>query len=147
MGFTEDAVRLYESCLTGPHANDPQLLFGLAQAQFGHQQLDRAADTIARLRSAHPTFKPEDGRLLLARILEAQGRDEEAQREYEELVEVYVGLEAKYRYGQLLRRMGYEKQANSVFQDIVDYARRARISHEAEREWLSLARHSIQPSS
>lgn len=144
LGFTEDAVRLYEGCLTGPHANDPQLIFGLAQAQFAHRQLERAGQSLARLRDAHAAFKPQEARLLHARVLEGLGRDQEALREYEELVEVYVGLEAKVRYGQLLRRLGYETQARSVFQGILDYARRTRITHEAEREWLGLARRSLR---
>jgi hypothetical protein len=144
LGFTEEAVRLFEGCLTGPHADDAQLQFGLAQAQFAAQQFNRAGPTLARLRAGHPGFKPEEARLLHARVLEATGRDAEAQREYEELVEVYVGLEAKVRYAQFLRRLGYETQANSVFQGIVEYARRARITHEAELEWVKLARRSMQ---
>jgi hypothetical protein len=147
MGFTEDAVRLYQGCLAGPHANDPQLLFGLAQAQFGHQQFEHAEQSLARLRDAHPAFKAQEARLLRARILEGLGRDQEALREYEELVDIYVGLEAKVRYGQLLRRMGYETQACSVFRGVVDYARRVRITHEAEREWLGLARRSLRAPS
>jgi hypothetical protein len=146
LGFTEDAVRLLEGCLTGPHAGDAQLLFALARAQFAAQQFGQAGTTLARLRGGHPAFKPEEARLLHARILEATGRDTDAQSEYEELIEVYVGLEAKVRYAQLLRRLGYETQANSVFQGIVEYARRARITHEAELEWVKLARRSLQHS-
>jgi hypothetical protein len=147
MGFTEDAVRLYEGCLAGPHANDAQLLFGLAQAHFAHQQFERAEQSLARLLDAHPAFKAQEARLLRARILEGLGREQEALHEYEELVDVYVGLEAKVRYGQLLRRMGYETQACSVFQGIVEYARRVRITHDAEREWLGLARRSVRAPS
>jgi hypothetical protein len=147
MGFTEDAVRLYESSLTGPHANDPLLLSGLAQSALASEQADKASEAVTRLLSAHPGFRPEETRLLRARILEAQGRDDDALCEYEELVPAYVGLEAKYRYGQLLRRLGHRNQANSIFQDMVAYAKRVKISHEAELEWVGLARRSIEPDS
>jgi hypothetical protein len=147
LGFTEDAVRLYAGCLAGPHANDPQLLFGLAQAQFAHQQFESAGQVLARLRGAHPAFQAQEARLLHARVLEGLGRNEEALREYEELSEVYVGLEAKVRYAELLRRMGHETQARSVFQGVVDYARRVRITHDAEREWLGVARRSLRAPS
>jgi len=147
LGFTADAVRLYEGCLAGPHANDPQLLFGLAQARFADGQFERAGETLSHLHSAHPAFKAQESRLLHARILEGRGREEDALREYEHLVEIYVGLEAKVRYGQLLRRLGYETQARSVFQGVVDYARRAHITHDAEREWLGVARRSLRAPS
>ena len=146
LGYTEDAVRLYESCLTGPHADDSQLLFGLAQALFAHQEFERAVDVLGRVRGAYPGFKAQDARLLQARILEGLGRDAEALREYEELIDVFVGLEAKVRYAQLLQRMGHEAQARSVFQGIVEYARRVRITHDAEREWLGIARRSLRAS-
>jgi hypothetical protein len=145
LGFAEEAVRLYQGCLAGPHADDAQVLFGLVRAQFAAEQFPQAAAALTRLRVGRPGFKPEEVRLLHARILEATGRDAEAQREYEELIEVYVGLEAKVRYAQLLRRLGYETQSNALFQGVVDYARRARIAHEAELEWVKVARRGIQP--
>lgn len=144
LGYTEDAVRLYDSCLAGPHADDAQLMFGLAQALYAHQQFERAGEVLGRLRSAHPGFKAQDARLLHARLLEGLGRESEALREYEELIEVYVGLEAKVRYAQLLQHLGHQAQARRVFEDIVDYARKIRITHDTEREWLGIARRSVR---
>jgi hypothetical protein len=62
---------------------------------------------------------------------------------YEKTVPAFVGLEAKCRYGLLLRQLGHATQANFVFGEIVTYAKRTRISHDSERAWADLARRSI----
>jgi hypothetical protein len=71
------------------------------------------------------------------------GRHHQALREYEELTHVFVGLEAKCRYGLLLKRLGFNKQANSVFNDVLAYAGRFNIRMDAEQVWIDTAKRSL----
>ena len=82
-------------------------------------------------------------RLLNARALEGQGRIDDALQEYRLLCEVYGGLEAKCRYGLLLKRLNMYEEANQVFGDVLVYARRFNLRVDAEQVWIDTARRSI----
>jgi hypothetical protein len=138
--LADEAVRLYRSCLVGAYQDDPHLLFGLARALVEQGANDDAAETIARLRTAHPCHKPNDARLLHARVLEARGETATALAEYRELVLAYVGLEAKCRYALLLQRLGHSDQARTVFEEVV-----ARdIPLASEGAWAAIARRHLK---
>ena len=62
---------------------------------------------------------------------------------YERVVESYVGLEAKVRYGQLLKKLGHEAHAQSVLQEVIAHAKRFKIKHEEERAWVDVARREL----
>jgi hypothetical protein len=139
-GIPEEAVKLYRSCLSGAYENDPHLLFGLARALVEQGASDEAADVITQLRKAHPCHKPNEARLLHARILELRSETEFALAEYRELTAVYVGLEARCRYGMLLDRLGRHADARAVFQETVAQAKRTGALIDAEAEWAKVAR-------
>jgi hypothetical protein len=98
---------------------------------------------LERLSRIDSRFRPDEARLLNARALEGLGRDQEALHEYEQLTHVFVGLEAKCRYALLLKRLGFHKQANHIFRDVLAYARRFNIRLEAEQVWIDTARRSL----
>src|SRR5258706_1249033 len=136
-GMFDEAIRLYEGCLEGPHANDPRILFACARAYFyngGHRQ---AEEILGRLEKTHPKFRRDEAELLEARVLEALGETDRAVAIYEHLRERYVGFEAKFRYATLLKRLGREKEAAALFDFIVANARRSAL--ESEQEWVTLA--------
>lgn len=142
-GMFDEAVKLYQSSLSGPHATDPSLLYGLARAQFHSGHYAAARGTLAQLEQAQPAFKPGEVRLLHARIFEGLGDSAGALDTYEKLVPSSVGLEAKCRYALLLKSLGHTKQANSVFEDVLLHAKRFNISHDDERQWVALAQRSL----
>jgi hypothetical protein len=142
-GVFGEAVELYQSALTGPHAEDPNLLLGLARAQVNNADYDDAKSTLTRLKSIDPRFRPEEARLLLARTLESTGDVATALAEYEELAQIYVGLGAKCRYGMLLKQLGFTVQANSVFKDLLEHANRFRLNLDTERPWIDAARRHV----
>jgi len=137
-GMFDEAIRLYEGCLDGPYKDDARLLFACARAYFYNGNHRQAEEILARLVKAHPKFRRDEAQLLEARVLEALGENPRATELYEALRERYVGFEAKYRYGLLLKRLGREAEANELFDLIIKNARRSAL--ESEQEWVKLAR-------
>jgi hypothetical protein len=136
-GMFDEAIRLYEGCLEGPHANDPRVLFACARAYFYNANHRQAEEILARLGKAHPKFRRDEVELLEARVLDAMGEHNRALAIYESLRNRYVGFEAKYRYAELLARLGREREASDLYAFIVANARRSAL--ESEQEWVRLA--------
>lgn len=139
----QEAVELYRAARSGPYAGDPQLGFGLANACLAHGEPAEARTLLDELAAKHPSFRPDAVELLRARVLEALGQGEAALAQYEQVVETYVGLEAKVRYGQLLKKLGHAHHAQSVLQEVVVHAKRFQIAHEEERAWVNIARREL----
>jgi hypothetical protein len=97
------------------------------------------------LRSSHPAFRPAEVGLLFARALEAVNRLEEALAEFGVLATTYPGEEGRWRYGALLKRVGRVNEAQAVFRTMLRNAERMSEPYRAaQREWLELARQSLQ---
>jgi hypothetical protein len=142
-GVFHEAVVLYRSALSGPHADDPSLLLGLARAHVNNETYVEAQAALQELRRLDARYRPEEARLLYARTLEGLGDAHGALAEYRELENIYVGLEAKCRYGMLLKQLGHRVQANRVFREMLEHARRFRINLETERPWIDAARRHL----
>ena len=141
LGRFADALPLYESALTGLHADDPALLLGLARTSFALGDAQRALDALDHLRQANPDFQSMEGHLLYAKSLEAAGRQEEALEEYAALIDYATGEEARCRYAMLLRERGEIERARKLFAEILARARRGTGRYrQTEREWIDLAR-------
>jgi hypothetical protein len=137
-GMFDEAIRLYEGCLEGPHADDARILFACARAYFYNGNHRQSEEILRRLAKAHPKFRRDEALLLEARVLEAIGETQRAVEIYGGLRERYVGFEAKFRYASLLKRLGREKEAAELFDFIVANARRSAL--QSEQEWVELAR-------
>jgi hypothetical protein len=143
-GQFQEAIETYRSALTGLYEQDPQLLLGLARAQFAKEEFAAARATLDRLIAHNPDFKSPDGHLLYARALEGEGNLEKAAAEYQVLSDYYPGAEARVRYGQLLKRQGQREEARRVLQELLDGAQLAPQHYRrAQREWLELARREL----
>lgn len=138
-----EAERLYESCLSGVFENDGAILYGLACAAVENRNWSKATEAIARLRAANSALRPNDVRLLEARILEGEGQNDAALRTYRDLLPLYVGLEARYRYAALLSRLGQQESAMQVFNDMIKDAKRTASPVEEEQRWANAARRAI----
>ena len=143
-GQFRESIETYRSALTGLYENDPQLLLGLARAQFASSDFAAARATLDRLIAENPAFKSPDGHLLYARALEGEGNLEKAAAEYRVLSDYYPGAEARVRFAQLLKRKGEHGAARQVLQELLDGAQLApRHYQKAQREWLELARREL----
>ena len=142
-GRPQEAIDLYRETRTGPHANDSELALGLARAYAAAGEFAQARAIAEELRAKHEKFRENDVALLHARALEGLGEHTSALDEYERLADTAAGLEAKVRYGQLLKRLGHETQARSVFEAVLAHAKRFNVKHEEEQAWVSLARKEL----
>jgi hypothetical protein len=141
-GMFDEAIRLYEGCLEGAHANDARILFSCARAYYYDARPRQAEEILARLAKSHPKFRRDEVELLEARVLEALGDTDHALTIFEKLRTTYVGFEAKCRYGELLMRQGRTAEARELFTFIVQNARRSAL--ETEQEWVKLAKRGLE---
>jgi hypothetical protein len=96
------------------------------------------------LKRRAPRTRPLEVRLLEARLLEGTGKADAALAAYRELVPVYVGLEARYRYGDLLLRLGKRDAAMAMFNELLKHAKRFTSSVEDEERWALAAREAMR---
>ncbi len=136
----DEAIAQYREALTGLYEHDPNLMFGLAQAQFGKGDASAARATLDELIRHNPDFRSPAGHLLYARALEAEGNVAKALEEYAVLAPSYPGAEASVRYAQLLQTQGRRAEAQKVARELLEQARIAPGHYRrAQRPWLDAA--------
>jgi len=136
----DEAIGQYREALTGLYEHDPNLMQGLAQAQFGKGDASAARATLDELIRHNPDFRSPAGHLLYARALEAEGNVPKALEEYAVLAPSYPGAEAAVRYAQLLQAQGRRAEAQKVARELLEQARIAPGHYRrAQRPWLDAA--------
>ena len=139
-GRYAEAIMQYRQTLTGLYEHDPNLMLGLAHAQFGNGEPSAARATLEELVRRNPDFQSPERHLLYARSLEAEDSVARALEEYRALAHAYPGAEAAVRYAQLLDRQGQRDEAHKVVQDLLDQARVAPQHYRrTQRAWLDAA--------
>ena len=139
-GRYDEAIASYRQTLTGLYEHDPNLMLGLARAQFGKGDARAARETLDELIVRNPDFKSPEGHLLYARALESEGNIDKALEEYKVLAPAYPGAEAAVRYAQLLKARGRAAEAAAVARDLLEQARIAPAHYRrAQRVWLDSA--------
>jgi hypothetical protein len=143
-GLGDEAVRIIDSCLTGPFAGDPdiKLLRGQAALVAGNASL--GLQTVEHLRAVHASYKPADVLLLRARLHEAAGRLEPALSSYAEALEVASGEEVRVRYAQALTAAGRIDRARELLETTLRNADRQGVAYrDLHRDWIAAARRQL----
>jgi len=136
----DEAIGQYREALTGLYEHDPNLMLGLAEAQFSKGDARAARATLDDLIRLNPEFRSPAGHLLYARALEAEGDVSKALEEYKVLAPSYPGAEAAVRYAQLLLAQGRTEEARQVARELLEQARIAPGHYRrAQRPWLEAA--------
>jgi hypothetical protein len=136
----DEAIGQYREALSGLYEHDPNLMLGLAQAQFSKGDGSGARSTLDELIRRNPEFRSPTGHLLYARALEAEGNVAKALEEYRVLAPSYPGAEAAVRYAQLLQAQGRRSEAQQVARELLEQARIAPGHYRrAQRPWLEAA--------
>ena len=122
-GRFDDAIAEYRKALTGLYEHDPNLMLGIAKAQFEKGDAAATRQTLDDLIRLNPDFRSHEGHLLYARALEGEGNLAKALEEYGALAPGYPGAEASVRYAQLLRSQGRAEESRKIARDVVDGAK------------------------
>ena len=138
-GHYDEAITLYESARDGQFADSPEVLLGLARARFHNGEPKAARTLLEQIAATHPDYYPQDVAILKARAADAAGDTETALNEFEAMLDRSIGLEARYRYGEILARAGDAQKARTELKSVVDHARRFRIG-PTERPWARRSR-------
>jgi len=139
-GRYDEAIAQYRKALTGLYEHDPNIMLGIAQAQFGKGDASGARQTLDDLIRLNADFRSPEGHLLYARALEGEGNASKALEEYKVLATSYPGAEAGARYAQLLKSQGQPEEARKVAREMLDAARIAPEHYRrAQKEWLDIA--------
>lgn len=139
-----EAVEEYRRTLQGLYQHDPNLMLGLARAQFGARQPAEARATLDALIQHNPEFRSADGHLLYARALEKEGQPERALQEYKVLAGYYPGAEATVRYARLLRGQGQDAPAAEALRGLLAQAAVAPAHYRrTQDEWLTEAQREL----
>lgn len=141
------AVELYQGALKGLYATDPDLMLGLAQAQYALGEPQQARQTLDALIAANPKFRSKEGHLLYAKAVEETGDLKTALQEYEAVAPGYPGEEARLRYARLLKRNGDSAKAEEVLREILTRSSVAPKYYQREqRGWIDAARKELSAS-
>jgi hypothetical protein len=144
-GRYEEAVALYESAMGGAHSEDPALLHGLARAKLLTGDGVGAQAAFESLRTASPADFTVDARLDYARALTLQHKNNEAAREYEALLPIFPGEEARCRYALLLAEMGDQEKSQRLFREVVDSMKGAPgYYRRRQSEWRKIAERNLR---
>jgi hypothetical protein len=143
-GEHDEAIALFESALTGAHADDPALLWGLARARLAKGDGAGTQAALDALQAVNPKLVSADAHLAYARALELQGKDGEALVEYEKLARYFPGEEARVRYALLLKKLGNAEQAGALFEEVLKLTDGGpRHYRQAQKEWSDIARRNL----
>ena len=143
-GRSTQAVGVYHQALNGLYEHDPNLMLGLAQAQFAAGDAASARATLDALIARNAEFKSPDGHLLYARALEGEGNLDKALEEYAVVAGYYAGAEAPLRHAQLQARLGQRAAARETLAALLEHARLApRHYRQAQEQWLAAARREL----
>jgi hypothetical protein len=144
LGRHPEAITVYRKVLRGLYEHDPNLLLGLARAQFAAGQAGEARSTLDVLMQNNPAFRSAEGHLLYARALQQEGDAARALDEYRVVAGYYPGAEATVRYAQLLRAQGQNDVARQALKGLLDQAAVAPAHYRrTQEEWLKQAEREL----
>lgn len=144
-GRFQEAIERYQDALTGLYEHDPDLLLGLATAQFAEDRFEDVRQTLDRLKEHNPGFRSAEGHLIYARAIEACGDLDDAREEYAAVATYFAGAEAHLRYGRFLESQGDKDDALAEYEEIITSAELApRHYRVAQKQWINEAKVGIR---
>ena len=143
-GKTSEAEDVINQALKGLFATEPTLLLLRARLEFEAGRTKPAVDTLETLQDHNPDFRSAEGHLLYARALEAEGRIDQAIKEYSAVSGYYPGVEARYRLGLCLDTAGNESAARAEYESILNDAKLAPPHfRKSQKTWLDAVNNAM----
>lgn len=144
-GDLERAAELYQSCLQGAYADDPAVLYRLAETRVARGEGVAALELLAQLdRTGNRDYRKERT-LLEGRARDQLGDTVKAVALYRSVADSYPGEEVRARLALLLARTGDAAGAAAVWRDILVSAQRADGAYRRrEKPWIRLAQQNAR---
>lgn len=143
-GKTDEAEDIINQALKGLFETEPTLLLLKSRLQFEKGRTADAVVTLESLQEHNPDFRSAAGHLLYARSLEAQGRIEDAIREYSAVSGYFPGVEARYRLALCLAANGQENAAAREYESILNDAKMAPPHfRKSQKTWLDAVKKEL----
>lgn len=152
-GDAENAREHLNTALVGTHANDPDILDKLAQANMQLGDADGTASALRQLFATRPERNTGDAALLYARALgaSATSRDDantntkaNVEAAFAHALTTSSGPEAKLRYGQWLAAEGDIGRAKDSFAEITQDAKHwTPHARSLNKQWLTDAQRAL----
>ena len=141
-GMFDEAIELYKSAREGQYYFAPDLLYGFARARFFNGEYLEARKLLGELQEHAPRYYPQEVALMKARAAAKFRAPPTARGEIASLLDNFVGLEARYRYAEILFEDGQAARAKAELERVIDHAKRFKVSAD-EKTWAKLARQGL----
>jgi len=144
-GEYQASIDLLEKSLVGVNAKDPHILEGLCFSCFHNRNFEKTKKYLSELEEATDGKLANNLRLMRARTHEALGKEEAALKEYQSIINICTGEEARCRYALLLKKLGQRERARELFEEIIKNAKLyPRQYSKFQSEWVNIAKEQIK---
>ena len=140
----QEALEHFQQCATGLFATEPEVLFGLARAQFSAGQYKPAHQTITRLFEHREASRSQDGPALVnARILAALN-DPAARSAFEDALRCASDAGPRCLFAEWLvsqKNSADVEKGRALFAEILNDAKRwTKFARQHNREWIKVSK-------
>jgi hypothetical protein len=139
-GFTDKAIDLYESSLTGNFTENEYVLSKLVLAHYKKKEYGKVIPLAKKL-SVLPQFARSKSHIMYAVALGYAGNLQEAENEFLKMKSKFANYEARYEFGKFLQRQHRQDDAVQLFRDMVNESPHLTPRERRyNREWLQLSK-------
>jgi hypothetical protein len=143
-GFTDKAIELYESSLTGNFTENEYVLSKLILGYFKKKRYEDIIPLGKKL-STLPQFQRSRSHIIYASALGYAGRNQDAETEFRKMKSKFANYEARYQFGLFLIRSNRQDEACQLFRDMVSESTHLTPREKNyNREWLQLSKSELQ---
>jgi len=137
----EQAIVLLQQTLSEQGDSNPLVMLWLAKAYFKGQKFQETRQTLEELIRINPDFRSAEGHLLYARVLEQLDCYQEAEHEYEALIQYNPALDVRCTYAVFLKKKGDDEKAKRFFEQILQEGNELSMKDENHyRKWIKVAK-------
>lgn len=141
----DDAIELFQSCLTGLGEGDADTMVKLSQAYFAKEEYQLTINLLDEVMTNNPNYNSTEGHLLYARCLEKLEKTKQALTEYAVVSENYPGEEGRVRYALLLIKAEKHDKAREVLKQSINRSRLApKFYQKKEKHWIKIAQSNLK---
>ncbi len=140
----EEAIELYESGLTGVFEDNEHVVIQLMKAYFSVGRYEDVVKLAEKIKNnAH--FSSTTGSLVYAQALEKIGNIEAAEKQFSAMNHRFSNYEARYLFGEFLKRNNRMEQAQKQFQQIVDEAEQMNRKEKSHSiTWINKSKEELK---